>query len=64
MEIVVLAGVLYVFLKSHNEAEFEPCWKSALFIIHLRQELLCIFIDFDVFPHHKKIVIFALSRCV
>ena len=50
--------------KSNNEAQFEPCCKSALFIIYLRQELLCIFIDFDVFGHQKKVLMFALNRCV
>ena len=47
-QIINIALVLYAFLTSHNEAQFEPCCKSALFIIHLRQELPCIFIDFDV----------------
>ena len=45
--IVVLLMVLSPFLKSHNEAQFEPCCKCALFIIHLRWKLLCKIIDFQ-----------------
>ena len=49
-----IAQVLLMFLKSHNEAQFEPCCKSALFIIHLRGKLQCFFIDFHVFANQKK----------
>ena len=41
MQTVILHRVLYVFLKSHNEAYFEPCCKSALLIIQLRGKLQC-----------------------
>ena len=53
-QIINIALVLYAFLTSHNEAQFEPCCKSALFIIHLRVKLQCIFIDSDVFANQKK----------
>ena len=60
-----IAQVLYAFLKSHNEAQFEPCCKSVLFINHLRGKTLCIFIDFYVLSMKTKVVIFALeSLCV
>ena len=48
-QFVVLLMVLSPFLKSHNEAQFEPCCKCALFIIHLRGKLLCKIIDFQEF---------------
>ena len=51
-------------MKSHNEAQFEPCCKSVLFIIHLRLKTLCIFIDFHVLSIKKQVAIFVLSRCV
>jgi len=49
-----ITQVLLMFLRCHFEAQFEQCCKIALFIIHLRQELLCIFIDFDVFSNQKQ----------
>ena len=49
-----ITQVLLMFLRCHFEAQFEQCCKIALFIIHLRQELLCIFIDFGVFAKQKK----------
>ena len=64
-QMINIIQVLEAFLKSHNEAHFEPYWKNALVRIHLRGELPYIFIDFDVFHHKQKVVIFAqTSVCV
>ena len=65
MQFVVLPMVLYCFLKSHNEAQFEACWESAVFIIDLRGKSLCMFIDFDIFVNQKKSIDFrSESVCV
>ena len=46
--------VLLMFLRGRFEAILHCVAIFTLFIIHLRQELLCIFIDFDVFANQKK----------
>ena len=56
--------VLYMFLRCHFEAILHCVAIFSHFTIHLRGKTLCIFIDFDVFANQKKVMIFALGRCV
>ena len=57
--------VLLMFLRCHFEAILHCVAIFSHFTIHLRQELLCVFNDFDIFDNQTKSNIFrSESLCV
>ena len=57
-QMTTIAKFLLMFLRGHFGTLFCCVAFVRCFTIHLRQELPCIFNDFDVFADQKKVVCF------